>query len=170
MARMFYRLTHVLLAVAVCGCSTEARLPAASGAALEPIAFFTGRTQGYGKLDKLFSDPVEVTVDSIGRRQGHTLMLDQTIREGDKAPRLRRWTIRSVGPNRYLGTLTDAQGPVHITISGPRAYVRYKMEGGMNVEQQLALQSDGRTVLNRLNVQKFGVRFASLNETIRKLD
>jgi hypothetical protein len=44
------------------------------------------------------------------------------------------------------------------------------MKGGLEVEQQLALQSDGRTVLNRLEVKKFGARLATLNETITKLD
>lgn len=78
--------------------------------------------------------------------------------------------MRSVGSNLYSGTLTDAKGPVTVRTSGSRAIIGYTMKGGLQVRQQLALQSDGRTLLNRLDVQKFGVRVARLNETIRKLD
>ena len=142
----------------------------ASGAALDPIVFFTGRTRGEGQLDKLFSSRIKVSVDSVGGRQGDTLILDQTIHEGEKPARVRRWTMRRIGPNLYSGTLTDATGPVQVTIAGPRAYIRYIMKGGFEVEQQLALQGNGRTVLNRLDVHKLGVRVATLNETIQKLD
>lgn len=170
MASVFSRMAGLGLAIAVSGCATSVMLPAASGASLDPIAFFTGRTHGEGELDKLFSSPVKVTVDSIGRRQGDTLILDQTIREGEKPPRVRRWTIRRVAANRYTGTQTDAEGPVHVVITGPRADISYRRADGLGVHQQLALQSDGRTLLNRLEVEKFGLRVATLDESIRKLD
>ena len=76
--------------------------------------------------------------------------------------------MRGVSPNNYSGTLTEATGPVQFTILGPRAYINYTMKGGLHVNQQLALQSDGSTILNELEVHKFGVRVATLNETISK--
>jgi hypothetical protein len=158
------------LTIALCGCATSVTVPAVSGGTLDPMTFFTGRTHGDGELNKLFSRPVKTTVGSVGRRQGDTLILDQIIGGGGKPQRVRRWTMTPVAPNRYSGTLTDAAGPVLVTVVGPRAYIRYTMKGGLNVEQQLALQSDGRTILNRLEVKKFGARLATLNETITKLD
>ncbi len=157
-------------ALALYGCGSNAPLPAASGASFDPATFFAGRTHGEATLDTLIASPVRVTVDSVGRRQGDTLVLDQAIRQGDQPARVRRWTMRPVAPNRFSGTLTDATGSVQGTTAGPRAYIRYTMKNGMQVEQQLALQRDGRTVLNRLEVKKFGVRLATLTETIRKLD
>jgi hypothetical protein len=44
------------------------------------------------------------------------------------------------------------------------------MKGGLGVDQQLTLQGDGRTLLNRMRVKKFGLEVATLKETIRKLD
>ncbi len=155
---------------ALCGCSSNAPLPAASGESFDPVAFFAGRTHGEATLDTVIESPVGVTVDSIGRKQGNGLVLDQAIRQDDQPARVRRWTMRPVAANRFSGTLTDATGPVHGTTAGPRAYIRYTMKNGMEVEQQLALQSDRRTVLNRLEVKTFGVRVATLTETIRKLD
>lgn len=157
-------------AFALCGCGASDPLPAASGASFEPATFFTGRTRGEATLDTLIASPVAVTVDSVGRKQGNTLVLDQAIRQGDQPARVRRWTMRPVAPDRFSGALTDATGPVQGTTAGPRAYIRYTMKNGMQVEQQLALQSDGMTVLNRLEVRALGVRVATLTETIRKLD
>jgi hypothetical protein len=57
-----------------------------------------------------------------------------------------------------------------VEVAGPRATIRYRMKSGLAVAQQLALQPGGRTLLNRLTVTKFGIRVATLDETIRKLD
>lgn len=151
----------------LCGCASNITLPAV-GREFQPIAFFEGRSHGDGELRKLFSSPVTVSVDSVGRLRNGTLVLDQTIREGGKPPSIRRWTIVRAGPG-YSGTLTDAIGNVEGRVDGPRLYIRYTMKHGLTVQQQLAEQPDGRTVLNRLVVYKLGVRVATLNEIIRKV-
>jgi hypothetical protein len=145
-------------------------LPAATGVTLDAMAFFTGQSEGEGTLDTLVKSPVKIAVTSTGKRQGDTLVLDQVIRTGAKPPRMRRWTMWRVAPGRFTGTLTDAAGPVEVRVAGARARIRYTLKKGLNVEQQLALQSDGRTILNRLQVTKFGLRVATLKETIRKRD
>jgi hypothetical protein len=150
--------------------AATAQLPAPSSATLEPIAFFTGRSQGEGIVDTLLGKPVKLLVESVGVRQGDTLILEQTISEGAKPPRVRRWIMRPVAPGRYTGTLTDAEGAVNVTVAGPRASIRYRMRGGLDVDQQLTLQPGDRTLLNRLHVKKFGIRVANVEETIRKLD
>lgn len=170
MGRLFPRLALACLAGLAGGCQATQELPAASGAAFDPIAFFSGRTEGRGQLTKLFSSPAAMGVKSWGRVEGETLVLDQVISEGGKPSRVRRWTMRRVGSGRYTGALTDAAGPVEVDVLGARAEVRYTMKNGLKVDQQLALQADGRTLLNRLSVRKFGVRVALLNETIRKLE
>lgn len=170
MVSALFRLAGFALVLVVSGRATSAIQASGPGTPFDPIAFFTGRTQGEGELDKLFSSPVKLTVDGVGRRQGDALVLDQTIREGAKPSRVRRWTMRRIAPNEYSGSLTDAEGPVHVTVTGPRAHIRYTMRGGLKVDQKLDLQSDGRTLLNRLKVTKLGVRVATVDETIRKLD
>ena len=92
-------------------------------------------------MHKLFGRPIHVTVDSVGRMGKDGLILEQTIREAEKPPSMRRWTIRRVAQNRYTGTLTDAVGPVTAQIA----------------------------VLNRLVVRKFGARVAMLSETIKRV-
>ncbi|GAA4012702.1 hypothetical protein GCM10022280_08370 [Sphingomonas swuensis] len=143
-------------------------LPAGT-APLDPVAFFTGESRGEGVLDPIVGKSVPVTVESRGSRtSAGGLSLVQRIAEGSKKPRIRTWVMQPRGPGRFTGTLTDATGPVEIESAGPRATVRYHTPSGLRIEQQLALQPDGRTILNRLEAFKFGVRVAVLNETIRK--
>lgn len=163
------KVAPLLLPLVLAGCATSVRLPADSGTKFDPIAFFTGRSQGQGTLRQPFSPARQLQVDSFGRPDGRGgLILSQVIRQEGKQPRTRTWTIRPAGPNLYTGTLTDAVGPVTVTTRGPRAQVRYEMRDGLEVEQQLALQADGKTLLNRLEVRKWGVRVARVEETIRK--
>lgn len=158
-------------ALALSGCATPAALPADAGAAFDPVQFFSGRTRGEGILHKAIGGSSRITVASTGRvDERGTMILDQAIAGEGKRPRLRRWVMRPAGPNRFTGSLTDAAGPVEFTVAGPRATIRYRMKGGMAVEQRLALQPGGRTLLNRLTVSRFGLRLATLDETIRKLD
>jgi hypothetical protein len=44
------------------------------------------------------------------------------------------------------------------------------MQGGLKVDQQLLLLADGRTLANHVAVRKFGIRFASVEGKVRKLD
>lgn len=155
------------LAILVGACAPP-KLPAGT-ATLDPIAFFTGDSRGSGTLDPIVGKTVPVTVESQGSPTADgSLSLVQRIVEGSKKPRIRTWVMKPAGPGRYTGTLTDAKGPVEITSLGPRATVRYHTPSGLRIKQELALQSDGRTILNRLEAYKFGIRVAVLNETIRK--
>lgn len=147
----------------------NAVLPADQNVSFDPITFFEGHTHGEGELHKLFGKPVHVSVDSIGRRVAGGLILDQTIRKVGEPPSTRRWTISRVGQDRYSGTLTEAVGPVTAQVVGARAEIEYSMRHGLKVEQQLAQQPDGESVLNRLTVHKLGVEVATLTETIRRV-
>jgi hypothetical protein len=165
---MFHAVGFALTTMAA-GAATV-QLPAGGSTTLDPIAFFTGQSRGEGTVDTLLGKPAKLLVESVGRREGDTLILDQTITEGAKPSRVRRWIMRPVAPGRYTGTLTDAEGPVNVTVAGPRASIRYRMRGGLDVDQQLTLQAGERSLLNRLHVRKFGIRVATVEETIRKLD
>ena len=167
---MPFQSTPTLLAVAAClsSCGSEVILPADRNVPFDPVAFFEGHTHGEGELRKLFRKQVHVSVDSVGRRAGGGLILDQTIREAGKSPSNRRWFIKRVTPNRYAGSLTESVGPVTAQVSGPRAEIRYRMRHGLKVEQQLVLQPDRAVVLNRLTVKELGVQVAKLTETITR--
>jgi len=152
-------------AMALAGAAT------AQAPALDMTAFFSGRTHTENVLKIVFKRPARLVVDSVGGRgdRGDFVLLD-TVREEGKPVRTRKWIMRPAGSNRFTGSLTDATGPVDVTVNGRQATIRYTMKGGLNVIQQMELQADGRTLSNHVVVRKFGLKFASVDGTVRKLD
>ena len=144
---------------------------ATSAAAFDPLGFFTGSTRGEGKLKVAMRASVPVHVESHGRPDGRGgITLDQTIREGSKPPRQRRWVLRQTSPTTLAGTITDTPGPISGWMKNGRLHLSYTMKGGMKAEQVLTLQPGGRSVINRMTVRKFGLAVAHVEEVITKLD
>jgi Protein of unknown function (DUF3833) len=157
-----------IAALSVVGAASAAA--AAPPAKLDMIDFFTGRTHGENTLNQPFVGPTPLIVDSVGRKDGNEFVMIDTVREGKKPVRTRKWVMRESGPNHYKGTLTDATGPVDIAVGGNGAVIRYTMKGGLKIEQVLELQPSGRALKSTVIARKFGMRFATATGTIRKLD
>ena len=138
---------------------------------LDMLGFFTGKTHSESVLKVVLKKPVPLIVDSIGGKgdRGDFVLID-TVHEGDKPVRQRKWIMKQAGPNRFTGSLTDAAGPVDIQVEGDTATITYMMKGGLKVEQQLQLQRDGRTLSNRVTAKKLGMKFAHVEGAVRKLD
>jgi uncharacterized protein DUF3833 len=138
---------------------------------LELTQFFNGRSHADNMLKIAFHGPTKLIVDSVGGKgdRGDFVLID-TVHEGDKPVRTRKWVMRPAGPNHFTGALSDAIGPVDIVVSGDSATIRYTMKGGLSVVQQMRLQTDGRTLSNHVEARKFGLKFARVDGTIRKLD
>ena len=139
---------------------------------LDLTAFFTGRTHADNVFKIVFHGPTKLIVDSVGGKgdRGDFVLID-TVHEGDKPVRTRKWIMRPDGPNHYTGSLSDAAGPVDIAVAGDTATIRYVMQDGhLNIVQQLQLRPDGRSLANHVDARKFGLKFARVDGVIRKLD
>ena len=139
-------------------------------AAFNPVEFFRGRTHGDGILKITFQAAKRMSVDSFGKTEKDgSVLLEQTIHEPGKPPRVRYWRLRQTGPNRYDGTLTDAAGPVRVDVSDDRVRIRYKAKNHLDFDQWLT-PAGAKQVHNRMRVKRFGITVARFEETIRKLD
>jgi hypothetical protein len=157
------RLAFGLVALVAAGAAPPAEK------AFDPVAFFTGPTQGRGILKELVGKSKHTATQSVGRvDKDGTLVLDQKVAvEGDPL-RQRQWRLRKTGPNRYAGTLSDAKGPLEAELVGRAWHIRYKMKGGIKVEQTLTPLPGGRAIDNRATFHKWGVKVATLTERIEK--
>jgi len=99
-----------------------------------------------------------------------TLNLIQRVEQEGKKPRTRTWSLTPDGSGGYDSVLSDASGPVLVTVEDRRLHIRFKAKGNIRIEQWLALEPGGRVARNHLVVRKFGIRVAVLDETIRKID
>lgn len=160
--------------IALGGCATTptgiAPIPAAEQPRFEAIAFFSGATEGRGRLKKIFSGTSPVRVEGRGTIKDGVLYLEQQVHEGDKPVRTRSWTIREDRPDHYTGTLTDAEGEVEGETQGNRLHLSFTMNGGFPVEQWLTLSPDGQRAHNVMKVRKLGLTVAVLAEDIQRVD
>jgi hypothetical protein len=147
-----------------------ALLLAAAAAQFDPVEFFRGRTQGVGTLKPLLQKAKTIRVDSLGTEQKDgALLLTQTIHEPGKAPRTRTWRMRRDGADRYSGTLSDAAGPVRVNVEAGAIRIRYRDKDNLDFDQRLTAAGP-RQVRNRMTVKRLGIRVATFDEVIRKLD
>jgi hypothetical protein len=151
-----------------------ALLAAAPSSAAPPtfdaLRFFSGATRGEGRFKVILRRSQPVSVRGTGRMEGDTLVLDQIVTRAGSAPKPRQWRIRATAPGRYTGTLSDAKGPITGETVGNRLHLRFTNSDGFAIEQWLTLAANGRSAQNRLTAKRFGVRVATLDETITRLD
>jgi len=150
----------------------QAQLKAATTArTFDPVAFFTGSTEGHGTLKKLMSAKQTTHVTGTGKRLADgQLVIDQVVEIQGEPTKTRHWQLRETKPGSYSGTISDAKGVVTASVAGTKLTIRYTMkDGGMSVSQVLTLADDGRSVHNAMKIRKFGIVVATIDETIRKL-
>jgi hypothetical protein len=141
-------------------------------AKLDMTAFFAGKSHADNVIKIAFHGPHKLIVDSVGGRnkEGEFVLVD-TIREEGKPVRTRTWVMHPVGGGHFTGFLSDATGPVDVVVADDRATIRYTMkDGNLKIIEQIQAQGDGKTLANTAVAKKFGITFARVEGTIRKLD
>lgn len=133
--------------------------------------FFIGTTEGSGTVDVIMSGRHTVRDRSHGRKDASgALLLDQTVEEQGKPARRRSWRLVRAGDNRLTGTINDVKGAVTGEVTGNTLHLRYKMLDGPSVEQVITLQADGRTAKNRMTYRRLGVKVATVETVIRRVE
>ena len=141
-----------------------------AAASFDIAAFFTGRTHADNDLSIVFHGQSKLIVDTVGHREGREFVQIDTVHEGDKPVRTRVWRTHEVAPGHFTGTLSDATAPVDIVVNSGTVLIRYPMKGGLDIVETMQLQRDRRTLSNHVVAKKFGLTFAHVDGTIRKLD
>ncbi|WP_166041928.1 DUF3833 family protein [Sphingosinicella sp. YJ22] len=133
--------------------------------------FFAGRTEGSGSVRIILSGTSAVRTQGRGRILADgSLHLDHVVNQEGEPERRRTWRMRRSGPGRYTGTISDARGPVSAELHGNRVHVTYRTREGYAVDQWITFNGDGRTASNQMTFRRMGVRVATLQETIRRVD
>lgn len=168
---MAIRIARAPLVLAACIASTSATAEERAAPAFSPLRFFAGRTEGHGEVKIVFKSPHGVRVHGRGRIEPDgALVLVQDVEEEGSPPRRRSWHIRETAPGRFAGTLSDATGPVRLEVIDGRFHIKFRMKGGLGIEQWLTAAPGGQSVHNSMVIRKFVIAVAKLEETIRKID
>jgi uncharacterized protein DUF3833 len=145
--------------------------PAATPQVADPLRFFAGRTETKGMVKVLFKKPYQSRSLGQGKIEADgSLTLVQRVEDDGKPPHERRWRVRRVGPGRYVGTMSEASGPVDIEQVGDGYRFRFSMKGHLNVEQWLTPLAGATAAHTSTKVRKFGMTVATTEGTVRKLN
>ena len=141
-----------------------------TGPQLDPIVFFAGKTEGEGKLHRVFHQAKRMVVLGSGRAVDGRLLLTQRILIQDLAPVTRTLDLHQVAPGQWRGTITDGSGPLTAVADGNMLHVKYPTGTGYSVDQWLYLRRDRKTVVNRMQIKSFGTDWGQVEQTIRRVD
>lgn len=144
--------------------------PASAEPVTNPMRFFEGRTESSGTIKVFMKQAYRSHSFGSGRIEPDgTLVLVQQVRDEGRPPRERRWKIRQVGPGRFLGSMSEAAGPVSIEEVGGSYRFSYKMKGNLSVVQLLVPLAGGTVARSTVKIRKFGVTVGAADGTIRKV-
>lgn len=153
----------IAAALALPGAAAPAQQP------FDPVTFFTGATHGHGRLKELIGRGKRTVTQSVGHvdKDGWLVLDQKVLVEGDPV-RQRRWRLKQGKPGHYSGTLSDATSPVEADVTSHSVRIRYRMKGGLQVDQTLTPLPGGKAVDNRATFHKWGMKVATLTERIEK--
>ena len=158
-----WRAALMLLALLAFGSTRAAEAPQV----FTPQAGFGGYSEGNGTLKILFGKKRSFHVESHGFIQPDgSFRLDQTVKFQGESPRQRLWVLKTISPNHYQATLSEASGPVSGVTEGRRLLLRYRVKTVLVMHQTLELLPDGKTIDNVGRITFLGIPFGHLHETI----
>src|SRR4051794_29219249 len=135
-----------------------------------PLSFFDGVTESRGTLKVMMRRPVTTKSFSQGElKPDGSLSLVQRVEEEGQPVHVRRWLIKQNSPGHFSGSMSDSTGPVRIDEEQGRYHFRFKMKGGLSVEQWLTPQAGGRSATTDTTVHKLGMVVARSHGVYRKL-
>lgn len=161
-------LAAVAAVAAVAATSAPAQAPAPAAAAFE--RFFIGTTHGTGTVKVMLSGAHSMRDRSQGRMDKGALILDQVVEEQGKPARRRSWRLVRSGANGITGSISDARGAVTGDVKGNVLHLKYRMAEGPSVEQWITLHAGGRSATNKMVFHRFGMKVATVDSTLRKID
>ena len=145
---------------------------------LNPIQFFTGRTRSSGVMETRRGAPIQrVTTETIGRREGNLLELEQDLHFGDGPKQSRSWRIREIDPHHFEATANDIIGVARGEAYGNVFHWTFTLALSpgnpllnVRMSQWMYLQPDGRTLINHTTIRKVGIVVTQVTEQFRRTE
>ncbi len=135
-----------------------------SGTLLASGAFF-GRS---GRMERRFA------METVGRRSGNRVALDERLSYDDGETVDRRWTLDFAEDGTFVATAPDVEGAAPGAQRGNAAIMRYRLrlpwrrgEIVVGMEDRFFLLNDG-TLINRARMSKFGLKVGDVFALFRR--
>ncbi len=135
----------------------------------DPLRFFEGRTEMLSTVKLITKKTYRSRTVGRGSIQDDgSLHLVQRVHDDGRPAYDRRWRIREVSPGRFTGTMSEAKGPIAVEEIRGRYRFRFKMKGGVSIEQWLTPLGT-TSAASKATIRKLGIVVGHSDGTIRKL-
>ncbi|HEX4086464.1 MAG TPA: DUF3833 family protein [Chthoniobacteraceae bacterium] len=145
--------------------------------AFDPMIFFTGHTRSWGVFENRSGEPTEILrTETWGHLVHGELQMEQDLFIGNKPRTHRSWRMRRIDAHHFEATANDIIGTVCGKSTGSEFSWSFTvaLEPGnplfnVRMTQHMYLQPDGKTMVNRDTIRKFGILLAEVTEQFRHL-
>lgn len=158
-----------------CGTTISPNDYAAEKPTLDLQTYFNGTIDAWGIFQDRSGKVVKrFTVVMRCTWQGDVGTLDEDFTYSDGKKQKRVWTLKKIGPNRYVGSASDVVGQAEGIVSGNALRWQYVLAlpvddqvYNMNFEDWM-FQMDDKVMLNRAVMSKFGIRLGEVTLSFTK--
>ena len=136
----------------------------------QPLQFFSGRTEMISTVKVMAKKPYRSRTMGNGRMllDGSLALVQQVFDDG-KSPAQRNWKMHQIGPGRYAGTMSDAIGPVLVEEVNGSYRFKFRMKGGVSIEQWLTPVPGVEAAKSNMTARKFGLQVATSQGIVRRI-
>lgn len=174
-----YILTYFLLFILTSCSTSKPESFKRSGSALDPINFFDGHTHSTGVLEARNGKPTEqITTQTSGVYDKGVLRIEQELFYPDNGKRKHRtFELKLIDAHHLEGTGSDIRGRAKGELYGNYFTWRYRLKIAdkgivrhVNITQHMYRMPDGKTLIIRSLVRKFGIVVKEITEQFYKDD
>lgn len=166
----------LLLLLSIAGCSSpDIRQYAAQQPALELSDYLNGDLEAWGMFQNRSGEVVKrFHVALTGTWQGDVGTLDERFTYSDGSTERRVWTLRRQADGSWRGTAADVLGEAIGEVSGNALNWRYQLLLKVDGERYVVdfddwmFLMDGRVMLNRARMSKWGVDLGEVTLSFHK--
>ncbi|HSI16038.1 MAG TPA: DUF3833 family protein [Chthoniobacter sp.] len=147
------------------------------GPAFDPMVFFNGHTRSWGVFENRSAEATEIIrTETSGRMIQGELHMEQDLYFSKRPKQHRSWRMHRVDAHHFEATANDLVGTARGESRGNAFVWSFTLATkpgnslyNVRMTQRMYLQPDGRTMINRDTISKFGFIVAEVTEQFRKL-
>ena len=143
---------------------------------LDPVKFFGGRTRSTGVIENRGGKPAtRITTETTGNLKDGVLYIEQDLFPEGKKKNHRVFMLHQIDEHHVDATADDIVGTAHGLLYGNEFSwsFRHTLENRkfikhVRMSQTMYLMPDGRTMIIRSVIRKFGIVVAQITEQFQK--
>ncbi len=144
----------------------------------DPIQFFGGHTHSTGVLEAPGGQPTErITTQTAGVFANGILSMEQDLHSEDSQPTHRNFRFKIIDAHHVEATGSDIAGTAHGQLYGNYFTWSFRLKVAnkglihhVNMSQYMYLMPDGKTLIIRSVIRKFGIIVKEITEQFHKDD